>query len=43
MAGDVRACREFWAAGLGLRTFEIIRQDDGSEDGAVLSRSPPRA
>jgi catechol 2,3-dioxygenase-like lactoylglutathione lyase family enzyme len=37
MAADVRACREFWADGLGLRTFEIIRRDDGSEDGAWLS------
>ena len=37
MASDVRACREFWADGLGLRTFEIIRRDDGSEDGAWLS------
>ena len=37
MARDVRACREFWADGLGLRTFEIIRRDDGSEDGAWLS------
>jgi catechol 2,3-dioxygenase len=37
MAGDVRACREFWADGFGLRTFEIIRQADGSEDGAWLS------
>jgi catechol 2,3-dioxygenase len=37
MAGDVRACREFWADGFGLRTFEIIRRDDGSEDGAWLS------
>ena len=43
MAGDVRACREFWADGFGLRTFEVIRRGDGSEDGAVLSRSPPRA
>jgi catechol 2,3-dioxygenase len=37
MAGDVRACREFWADGFGLRTFEIIRRGDGSEDGAWLS------
>ncbi len=37
MAQDVRACREFWADGFGLRTFEIIRQHDGSEDGAWLS------
>jgi catechol 2,3-dioxygenase len=37
MARDVRACREFWADGFGLRTFEIIRRDDGSEDGAWLS------
>jgi catechol 2,3 dioxygenase len=37
MASDVRACREFWADALGLRTFEIIRRDDGSEDGAWLS------
>jgi len=33
----VRACREFWAEGFGLRTFEVIRRDDGSEDGAWLS------
>jgi catechol 2,3-dioxygenase len=37
MAGDVRACREFWADGFGLRTFEVIRHGDGSEDGAWLS------
>jgi catechol 2,3-dioxygenase len=37
MAGDVRACREFWETGFGLRTFEIIRRGDGSEDGAWLS------
>lgn len=37
MASDVRACREFWEAGFGLRTFEIIRNDDGSEDGAWQS------
>jgi len=37
MARDVRACREFWEDGFGLRTFEIIRRDDGSEDGAWLS------
>jgi len=37
MARDVRVCREFWSDGFGLRTFEIIRQDDGSEDGAWLS------
>jgi catechol 2,3-dioxygenase len=37
MARDVRACREFWSDGFGLRTFEIIRRDDGSEDGAWLS------
>lgn len=37
MAADVRACRVFWESGFGLRTFEIIRRDDGSEDGAWLS------
>jgi hypothetical protein len=35
-AGRVRACREFWADGFGLRTFEIIRRGDGSEGGAWL-------
>ncbi len=37
MARDVRAGREFWADGFGRRTFEVIRRDDGSEDGAWLS------
>lgn len=37
MARDVRACRAFWEDGFGLRTFEIIRRDDGAEDGAWLS------
>jgi catechol 2,3-dioxygenase len=37
MAVDVRACRVFWQEGFGLRTFEIIRRPDGSEDGAWLS------
>jgi catechol 2,3-dioxygenase len=37
MARDVGECRRFWQEGLGLRTFEIIRRDDGSEDGAWLS------
>jgi catechol 2,3 dioxygenase len=37
MARDVRACRSFWEDGFALRTFEIIRRDDGSEDGAWLS------
>jgi catechol 2,3 dioxygenase len=37
MAADVRACREFWEAGFGLRTYEIIRRDDSSEDGAWMS------
>jgi catechol 2,3-dioxygenase len=41
MAADVRACREFWQSGFGLRTFEIIRRSDGTsdgtEDGAWLS------
>ena len=37
MAGDVRACREFWETGFGLRTYEVIRRGDGSEDGAWLS------
>jgi catechol 2,3-dioxygenase len=37
MAADVRACRRLWEDGFGLRTFEIIRGDDGSEDGAWLS------
>ena len=37
MAGDVRACRSFWEDGFALRTFEIIRREDGSEDGAWLS------
>lgn len=31
------ARRELWADGFGLRTFEIIRRDDGSGDGAWLS------
>jgi catechol 2,3 dioxygenase len=37
MARDVRACRVFWQEGFGLRTFEIIRRPDESEDGAWLS------
>jgi len=37
MAADVRACREFWENGFGLRTYEIIRRPDSSEDGAWLS------
>ena len=37
MARDVRACRVFWQEGFGLRTFEIIRRPDDSEDGAWLS------
>jgi hypothetical protein len=37
MARDVRACRSFWEDGFGLRTFEIIRREDDSEDGAWLS------
>jgi catechol 2,3 dioxygenase len=37
MAADVRACRVFWESGFGLRTFEIIRDADGWEDGAWLS------
>jgi len=37
MAADVRACREFWETGFGLRTYEIIRRSDASEDGAWMS------
>jgi catechol 2,3-dioxygenase len=37
MAADVRACRQFWETGFGLRTYEIIRRRDSSEDGAWLS------
>lgn len=37
MAIDVRACRQFWETGFGLRSYEIIRRDDGSEDGAWMS------
>jgi catechol 2,3 dioxygenase len=29
LARDVRACRQFWEAGFGLRTYEIVRQSDG--------------
>lgn len=39
LARDVRACREFWEKGFGLRTYEIIRRDDGSERGAWMSSS----
>ena len=34
---DVRACRELLEQRLGYRSWEIIRQDDGSEWGAWLS------
>jgi len=39
LARDVRVCREFWEEGFGLRTYEIIRNDDGSERGAWMSSS----
>ncbi|HWI31802.1 MAG TPA: VOC family protein [Microbacterium sp.] len=39
LARDVRACREFWEAGFGLRTYEIIRLPDESEAGAWMSSS----
>jgi len=39
LARDVRANREFWETGFGLRTYEIIREDDGVERGAWMSSS----
>lgn len=40
LARDVRACREFWEEGFGLRTYEIIRHADGeTEAGAWMSSS----
>lgn len=39
LARDVRACREFWERGFGLRTYEIIRLPDDAEAGAWMSSS----
>lgn len=40
LAQDVRGCREFWEAGFGLRTYEIIQDSTGqSEVGAWMSSS----
>lgn len=39
LARNVRECREFWEEGFALRTYEIIRQDDGNEVGAWMSSS----
>ena len=40
LARDVRACREFWQDGFGLRTYEIVRRSDGvTEAGAWMSSS----
>ena len=37
LARDVRANREFWERGFGLRTYEIIELPDGAEAGAWMS------
>lgn len=40
LARDVRACREFWETGFGLRTWEIVRLADGvGESAAWMSSS----
>ncbi len=40
LARDVRACREFWEDGFGLRTYETILMPDGQhEAGAWMSSS----
>ncbi len=40
LARDVRACREFWEAGFGLRTWEIVKlPDEAGEAAAWMSSS----
>jgi catechol 2,3-dioxygenase len=39
LARDVRACREFWEAGFGLRTWEIVRGADGRDEVAAWMSS----
>lgn len=39
LARDVRACREFWENGFGLRTWEIVRLPDGHGEAAAWMSS----
>lgn len=39
LARDVRACREFWETGFGLRTWEIVRLPDGAGEAAAWMSS----
>lgn len=39
LARDVRACREFWETGFGLRTWEIVKLPDGQGEAAAWMSS----